>query len=921
NLRHQLGNMADQLGAGMKQLSVSTVALPEKRDPGSRGTKTEYLTNLTNINLKPNVPFYKYDVRMYIVYKGNDGREHLKELTKQTKDDFPEQERKIAAVGVFKYMCKNYKDVFPNDGALFYDRAAVLFSAQNELKLGGQERTLSIKPTANLVPAAGKDAAEVRVVIKKVTEGYQVTSNDLIKAVNIRDCERDKGMLEVLNIALSQKGYLETSQFVTYGTGVHYLFDHRALGFRDNELPSLMDGKYMGIGLTKSVKVLEGDGKKGSAYVVTDVTKGAFHIDEQSLLEKISQMSIFFDPRRGQSTFNVQAAMQPFNMKSILQLIKGLYVRTIYGKKKCFPIGNIASPANQISFETESGKATVEQYFKKHYNIQLKYPTLFTVSERHNPSTYYPVELLVVAPSQRVTLQQQTPDQVASMIKASATLPAVRIQQTKVMKDALGITSGNAKLSSAGISVEDSFTKVPGRVLPAPTIIYGGNQGIRPKDNCKWNGDQSKFIEPAQLTNWAVCATLTQNDSRRLKIGDYIARVEARCRLRGMQVERAAEIFDLKKQTFEGLREFYAAQKQKDRKYLMFITSDSIKQHDYIKLLEVEYQIVSQEVKGSKVDSVMFKNQNQTLDNVIAKINMKLGGVNYVVSLGPRMDDPVSKWLNDEARLFVGFEISNPPALSKMEIERGATYKMPSVLGWGANCAANPQHYLGDYKFIKARQSDMMGATLGELIVEILKKFKAATSRAPRHIVLYFSGISEGQFSLVTDTYVRAIRTGIKSLSEAYNPNVTALAVSKDHNERLYKSKIVGERATDQNIPPGTVVDTKIVSPVINEFYLNAHSAFQGTAKTPKYSLLADDSNIPLDVIESMTHGLCYLHEIVTSTVSVPVPLIVADRCAKRGHNIFIANSGQGKAAVSSIEEANERLTNHGELQKVRYNA
>lgn len=40
---------------------------------------------------------------------------------------------------------------------------------------------------------------------------------------------------------------------------------------RDNELPELMDGKYMGIGLTKSVKVLEGDSGKGnSAFVVTD---------------------------------------------------------------------------------------------------------------------------------------------------------------------------------------------------------------------------------------------------------------------------------------------------------------------------------------------------------------------------------------------------------------------------------------------------------------------------------------------------------------------------------------------------------------------------------------------------------------------------------------------------------------------------
>lgn len=44
----------------------------------------------------------------------------------------------------------------------------------------------------------------------------------------------------------------------------------------------------------------------------------------------------------------------------------------------------------------------------------------------------------------------------------------------------------------------------------------------------------------------------------------------------------------------------------------------------------------------------------------------------------------------------------------------------------------------------------MMGAKLSELIVDILKRFRAATTIAPRHIVLYFSGISEGQFSLVS---------------------------------------------------------------------------------------------------------------------------------------------------------------------------
>ncbi|KAK6726360.1 hypothetical protein RB195_004586 [Necator americanus] len=911
--------MADQLKKRMGELTVDTVALPEKRAPGTLGAATEFVTNLTSLKLKPNVPFFKYDIRMYIVYKSSDGKEHLKELTKQTKDDFPEQERKTGTVLVYKHLLKTNPSVFPQDGALLYDRAAVLFSAQKQIKLDGEEKVFMLP--ASLVPSAGEDATGVRVVVKKVTEGFQVTSNDLAKAVNVRDFEKDKGILEVLNLAVSQKGYMETSQFVTYGSGVHYLFDHRALGFRDHEVPELMDGKYMGIGLSKSVKVLEGEGESCTAYVVTDVTKGAFHIDDQNLLEKISQMSMFIDPRSGQSHFNIQAAMQPINQKNILQLIKGLYVRTTYGKKRTFPIGNIAQAANQLKFQTVEGtQCTVEQYFKKHYNIVLKHPGMFTVSERHSPHTYYPVELLRVAPSQRVTLQQQTPDQVATMIKACATLPQNRLHQTKLLKDALDIKPGNSRLAVAGISVENGFTTVPGRVLPPPSIIYGGNQLVKPIDNCKWNGDRSRFLEPARLYNWAVCATLTPNDSRRLHIKEYIARVEGRCRQRGMDVEPCSEIFNLQRQNFESLKEWYASQKEKDRRYLMFITSDHIKQHDLIKLLEIEYQIVSQEIKGSKVDAVLTRNQNQTLDNVIAKINEKLGGVNYNIMLGSSPSDKANKWLSEKDRMFVGFEISNPPALSKAEIERGAAYKMPSVLGWGANCAKNPQQYLGDYVYIEPRQTDMMGAKLSEIIVHILKRFRAATDVAPRHIVLYFSGISEGQWSLVADTYMRAIQTGIKSLSATYGPSLTALTVSKDHIERIYKSNITGNRATEQNIPPGTVVDTKIVSPVINEFYLNAHSAFQGTTKTPKYALVYDDSNIPINAVEGMTHGLCYLHEIITATVSMPVPLIVADRCAKRGHNVYIANSSQ-RNAVSCIKEANEKLVNQGALQKVRYNA
>ena len=101
----------------------------------------------------------------------------------------------------------------------------------------------------------------------------------------------------------------------------------------------------------------------------------------------------------------------------------------------------------------------------------------------------------------------------------------------------------------------------------------------------------------------------------------------------------------------------------------------------------------------------------------------------------------------------------------------------------------------------------MMGSKLSEVVIDIIKRHQVATSVAPRHIIFYFSSISEGQFSMVmknsvllfflmiflallfkiADIYMRAINTGLSSLSLGKKPNVTALAVSRDHNERIYK--------------------------------------------------------------------------------------------------------------------------------------
>ncbi|KAJ1365109.1 hypothetical protein KIN20_025335 [Parelaphostrongylus tenuis] len=118
--------LIDKLKTALADLSVKQLQCQKKRPSGGRGNKIEFMTNLTRLNLKPNVHFFKCDVRMYIVYE-RDGRKHFQKLTKQTKYDFPEQQRKTLTLIIYKQFIEQFSDVFTRDGILFYDCAHYFF--------------------------------------------------------------------------------------------------------------------------------------------------------------------------------------------------------------------------------------------------------------------------------------------------------------------------------------------------------------------------------------------------------------------------------------------------------------------------------------------------------------------------------------------------------------------------------------------------------------------------------------------------------------------------------------------------------------------------------------------------------------------------------------------------------------------------
>ncbi len=74
---------------------------------------------------------------------------------------------------------------------------------------------------------------------------------------------------------------------------------------------------------------------------------------------------------------------------------------------------------------------------------------------------------------------------------------------------------------------------------------------------------------------------------------------------------------------------------------------------------------------------------------------------------------------------------------------------------------------------------------------------------------------------------MQGIRTACLMLSSEYRPPITFVVVQKRHHARFFCQNIRDASGRARNIPPGTAVDTGIVSPEGFDFYLCSHFGIQ----------------------------------------------------------------------------------------------
>lgn len=269
---------------------------------------------------------------------------------------------------------------------------------------------------------------------------------------------------------------------------------------------------------------------------------------------------------------------------------------------------------------------------------------------------------------------------------------------------------------------------------------------------------------------------------------------------------------------------------------------------------ELECGILTQCVKLS---TLLKKGTDQsTVSNILLKVNAKLNGTNHKLaknSLPPLMSKPF---------MLIGADVTHPSP---------GQDNIPSVVGVVSSHDIHGFQYNKCWRLQDPKQE--MISDFDQILMEHLQYFEQQRNRLPDAILYFRDGVSEGQFQQVLTVELNAMYRGCAQYKEGYKPKITFIVVQKRHHTRFFPPQNSGLGQDDRknnNVPAGTIVDKEITHPNENQFYLVSHQSIQGVARPTKYCLLRDDSDFPIDQLQTITYNLCHFFARCTRSVSYP---------------------------------------------------
>ncbi|KAI6220879.1 Piwi domain protein [Aphelenchoides fujianensis] len=859
-------------------LNEGAVELPERKPAGTRGQKIVIDTNIFEVRTN-GTEVFRYDVTV----TGKSRRGKDVDLTKRSESTAVIADRIDICREAFRVVRQKHPTILGDDQhSVYYDLQSILFTLQPLHFEPGRDKIELVVANQEDTRLPG-NLESVTMEIKQVREEAQrIKLDQLDTLIDPTTLKRDRSLLNFIELAVNQHAMFSERDFLTLRGSTAFCLDGAKHGLPEKSLDR-GGSKYLASGVQKSATLIEGFKKEG------DLT-----------------------PQR-RIGFLLEAKHSPFHslicLTEAVRLNDGtnfMYDNFINGRcedrdltrltrvfrKMQFTIKNTPDDTSNRRIELKSFdistanshmiqdlNKTVAQYFADKYGHALRLPNAHLVGvKRGNQWNYYPPEVCIIADNQVVTVEQMDAPSKAAMIKECAVRPDLMREENKNAAKAIQLRESKYT-ENAGIKFSKDTLATAARVLAPPSMEYSSGRATTRHGEAAWRSSQ--FKQPVNATGYGLFLLRTDYPHAMLSLNQmqaFINQIDnmsqrnmgmnlGTCRDHGIYTEFQVE-------------ECVKFCRDNKMNLCLFISPENIKlSHAVMKMCEHRYNVGTVQK--------MLQKGTATLENYIAKTNVKLGGLNYSV-LPPDADVAA----DIKTTLYIGINTNQPGSKSVVDRVKSIKDDKPGVLGFAANMGRDFNSFFGDFLYTVAYRSEFY-SQLKAIMKRCVATYTSQRGRPPPKVVFYYTGLTEGQFDNAYKLAVPLLKAGIRDGNNGADIPLTLLAVQKLNNVRLFPKQFPqggnNPRDYEFNVRHGTTVDTVIVHPVFTEFYQMAHSALKGTGRVPRYTILLDENNYSMDTIQGVTHALAYEHQIVSRATSLPTPVYVAEGYAQRGRDVYNA--------------------------------
>ncbi|EAU88354.2 hypothetical protein CC1G_05120 [Coprinopsis cinerea okayama7 len=566
--------------------------------------------------------------------------------------------------------------------------------------------------------------------------------------------------------------------------------------------------------------------------------------------------------------------------RKMVQYFKNVKIRVKVPEKNSEvtkTIRNFVSSGGHFMFEGPDGEMSVAEHYLRTHNYRVRVPQAPGVVIRENPvKVVVPMELCELVENQM--FRRKRPEETAHMVRFSIIRPQDRL---KKIKQAARNYDAYEALVQAGMEIGRDPLTVDGKLLTVPTLVYGNGDRMASLSSSIELGMNAK---PPLVQRSLVDSASTQ--------GDLVALVKECAAIAG-RIHNINLLDD-------HLRRFML---------VVILPEDALNLKAKVKYFgDITHGVPTQCLRVSKLldpKSRRLKQPrqlNQYFNNVALKINARLRGVNVMLESKIPGGSPLAI-LSTQGRktMIIGVDVSHPGP--------GVTNR-PSVASLVFSLYQGGAQYAATTTIQKPRLEKV--EQLASMFTYALNSYSAVMEGPPNTIVYYRDGVSEGEYTTIFEDEMAKLEGGdfafvfLRDLAYAFSPagflefkeqnkgkgpipdklQYTFIVVGKRHHTLLFPPTPDVADSTGNYIP-GITVDTGVVQPFVPNFYLQSHSAIQGTSRSSHYIVLRNDTFPSLLEIERLSFELCHIYAKATRSVSIPAPVYYADLACGRGNFHF----------------------------------